>query len=197
MADLTALTGDTLWEHYDEAWMPDLDYNRETPRDLFRPFGVLPGHLLEWTKLLSQLDRARPLPWTPPVARRCFAQALSHGWDREHGGFMYAYGLDGTVVDDAKYHWVIAEAIGAAAMLAEREADQMYGRWYDRFWAYAMRHQVDRERGGWYPTLTRENRRLELSFTRGKSDFYHPLGAILLALSLAETRHSRGDEGAP
>lgn len=192
MVDLTALTGDTLWEHYDDRWVPDLDYNRATPRDLFRPFGVLPGHLLEWTKLLSQLEQARPSPWAAPVARRSFAQALSNAWDREYSGFIYAYDLAGTVVDDAKYHWVIAEAIGAAAMLAQPGADPMYGRWYDRFWAYAMRHQVDRERGGWYPTLTRQNQRLELSFTRGKSDFYHPLGAILLTLSLAEARE-RGD----
>lgn len=57
------------------------------------------------------------------------------------------------------------------------------------------RGKIDRERGGWYAALTRENRPLELDFTRGKGDFYHPLGAILLALELAEPPASAA--GAP
>ena len=64
-----------------------------------------------------------------------------------------------------------------------------------RFWQYATQHQVDRARGGWYATLTRQNQRLELSFTRGKSDFYHPLGAILLALGLVEVAPPGRSEG--
>lgn len=179
--DLTAQTGGLLWEHYDAEWRADLAYNRATPRDLFRPYGVLSGHLLEWAKLLVLLDRARPTDWAVPTARRHFASATAHAWDERHGGFLYAFDLDGGIIDDAKYHWVIAEAIGAAAVLYAHTGDAAYLDWYERSWRHAWAHQIDHERGGWYTALTRDNRREELPFARGKGDFYHQVGACLLA----------------
>jgi mannose/cellobiose epimerase-like protein (N-acyl-D-glucosamine 2-epimerase family) len=62
--------------------------------------------------------------------------------------------------------------------------DETYRTWYDRSWDYAWNHQIDRARGGWYPALTRDGQRKEVDFARGKPDFYHPLGACLLALDV-------------
>ena len=49
---------------------------------------------------------------------------------------------------------------------------------------HAVDDQVDPTLGGWYPALTREGVRKEVDFARGKPDFYHPLGACLIALDV-------------
>ena len=46
-------------EHFDAAWTPLPEYNRAEVRDPFRPFGVTPGHGLEWSRLLLQMTRGR------------------------------------------------------------------------------------------------------------------------------------------
>lgn len=180
--DLAGQTGGLLWEHYDDGWRADLAYNRDRPDDMFRPWGVLSGHLLEWAKLLVLLDRARPTDWALPTARRFFAAATDHAWDAEFGGFVYSFALDGRIVDDRKYHWVIAEAIGASAALWAATGDHRYRDWYDRCWDWALAHQIDRERGGWWPGLARDGARIELPFAPGKPELYHPLGACLGSL---------------
>jgi mannose/cellobiose epimerase-like protein (N-acyl-D-glucosamine 2-epimerase family) len=179
IVDLGAETGGFLWEHYDEDWRPDLSYNRDTPRDMFRPWGVLSGHLMEWAKLLVLLDASRPLPWALPEAERLFALAIAHGWDEEHGGLIYSFDLQDVPVDTDKYHWTIAEAIGAAALLHGRTGHPAYREWHARFWHWALDHQIDRERGGWFPGLSRDGSLLDLPFARGKPEIYHPLGACL------------------
>ncbi|WP_240601787.1 AGE family epimerase/isomerase [Oleiagrimonas sp. MCCC 1A03011] len=50
-------TNGLIWEHYDENWNVDWDYNRDNPKHLFRPWGFQPGHQTEWAKLLLILDR--------------------------------------------------------------------------------------------------------------------------------------------
>ncbi len=177
--DLGAETGGFLWEHYDEEWRADLSYNRETPRDMFRPWGVLSGHLMEWAKLLGHLDAARPAPWALPHAERRFALAIEHGWDDDHGGLLYSFDLQGVTVDADKYHWTIAEAIGAAAALHHATGLAPYRAWHARFWQWALDHQIDRKRGGWFPGLARDGAPIDLPFARGKPEIYHPLGACL------------------
>jgi mannose/cellobiose epimerase-like protein (N-acyl-D-glucosamine 2-epimerase family) len=181
--DLAAQTGGLLWEHYDADWRADLAYNRDAPDDMFRPWGVLSGHLLEWAKLLVLLQRARPNGWALPVARRFFAEATGRAWDETHDGFLYSFALDGSIVDERKYHWVIAEAIGAAAALWVVTGDDGYRRWYDRCWAWALARQID-PAGGWWPGLARDGTRLDLPFALGKPELYHPLGACLGPLEM-------------
>ena len=45
-------------EHFDEQWRPLPDYNADQPRHPFRPFGITPGHGLEWARLLLQVRAA-------------------------------------------------------------------------------------------------------------------------------------------
>lgn len=179
--DLPAQTGGLLWEHYDENWTADLDYHRDVPRDMFRPWGVLTGHLMEWAKLLVHLHRARPEPWQMETAAAFFDAAIRHGHDPGRGGLVYSFDLDGNPVDTDRYHWTIAEAIGAAAALAAATGDPRYRDWHRAFWDWALAHQVDRERGGWLPALDADGRLIDLPFARGKPEVYHPLGACLEA----------------
>ena len=182
--DLPEQTRCLLWEHYDQVWRADLLYNKETPFHLLRPYGVLSGHLLEWAKLLVLLERERPTDWAMPAARCFFTAAIEHAWDGEYGGFQYAFDLDGSIVDYDKYHWTISEAIGSAVAMLGQTGEPSFRHWYDASWQYAIDHQIDHYLGGWYPVLTRDGTRKEVAYARGKPDFYHPLGACLLALDV-------------
>ena len=99
----------------------------------------------------------------------------------------YGMAPDGSICDDGKYHWVQAESLAAAAVLAVRTGDPRYWQWYDRIWAYCWTHFVDHEHGAWFRILHRDNR----NTTREKSNAgkvdYHNMGAcydVLGALGL-------------
>ena len=105
-------------EHFDERWRPLPDYNADEPADPFRPFGITPGHGLEWARLLLQVRSALPAPpgWLLDAARGLFARATEEGWQAE-GGFVYTTDHEGRPVVTDRMHWVVTEAIGAAAVL--------------------------------------------------------------------------------
>jgi len=186
--DLARQAKDLVWEHFHLDWTVDWDYNREKPRDLFRPYGYLTGHLVEWAKLLLLLEQKRPSPWLLPTAQHLYATATERGWDPRHGGFLYSFAPDGTIVDDQKYYWVMAEAVGAAALLYIRTGDPGYLGWYNRTWEYIWEHMVDHRFGGWYSLLSRDNERLQPDFSRGKVDFYHQLSACIVAACALEAQ---------
>jgi mannose/cellobiose epimerase-like protein (N-acyl-D-glucosamine 2-epimerase family) len=175
--DLAARTDGLVWEHYDESWNIDWDYHRDDPKHLFRPWGFQPGHQTEWAKLLLILDRHAPQDWLVATARHLFDTALARAWDSEFGGICYGFAPDGAICDDDKYFWVQAESIAAAALLAERTGDARYVDWYDKLWAYAWQHFVDRKYGAWYRILDRQNRKYsDEKSPAGKTD-YHTMGA--------------------
>jgi glucose-6-phosphate isomerase len=175
--------GGDIWEHYriDPAgdWTPDWDYNRDDRSNIFRPWGYQPGHFTEWAKLLCQLDAHLPRPWHLPRARALFDRAWAVAWDREHGGMHYGFAPDGTICDGAKYHWVQAETLAAAALLALRSGDARYWAAYDDMWRWCWAHFVDHEQGAWFRILSADN----LNLTREKSPAgkvdYHDIGACL------------------
>jgi mannose/cellobiose epimerase-like protein (N-acyl-D-glucosamine 2-epimerase family) len=121
---LAAANDGDVWEHYtrgpDGEWTADWDYNRDDRSNIFRPWGYQPGHFTEWAKLLLQLDAHAPRDWHLPRARELFDRAWSASWDGEHGGLHYGFAPDGSICDGAKYHWVQAETMAAAALLAAR-----------------------------------------------------------------------------
>ena len=69
------------------------------------------------------------------------------------GGIPYGFDLDGKVCDGAKYHWVQAESMAAAAILARRTGDASYQDWYQRIWQYCWQHFVDHQQGAWFRIL--------------------------------------------
>lgn len=119
-----------IYEHYSIAWEPDFEFNKDKPDDVFKPWGFQPGHLLEWSKLLLQLDQYKSVrihnnddddtKWRLPIAQYFFEAALK-GWDKERkGGFVYSLVPDNSlsIANNDKYKWVQAEGIAASSYLA-------------------------------------------------------------------------------
>ena len=109
-------------EHFDENWELVREFS---DGDVFRPYGLTPGHSLEWTRLLLQLWElgGRRLAWLPEAARALFAQATGPGWDAERGGFFYTLGWDGKPHHRNRLWWPAAEGVGAAAFLNVIDGD--------------------------------------------------------------------------
>ena len=186
--DLADKADGLVWEHYRTDWTHDWDYNKEDPQNLFKPYGYLPGHFTEWSKLLLILERYRPEDWMAPSARHLFDVALEKSWDHEKGGMHYTFSPEGEILDRDRYYWVLSETFAAAAALALRTGDDSYWDWYDKAWAYSERHMIDHDFGGWYRILDADNGKYDdLKSPPSKTD-YHPLGACyetLEALRLA------------
>lgn len=175
-----------IWEHYKDDWSVDWDYNRDDPKNLFRPYGYLPGHFVEWTKLLVLMHKARPEGWMLETARALFDKAVQQTWDEDRGGFDYTFAPDGENLDTDRYYWVLSEAIAAAALLADAQGDEGLWIWYDRFWDYSDKVLVDQVHGGWIRVTDRDGRPYDdLKSPPAKTD-YHPLSACAAALSVVE-----------
>jgi mannose/cellobiose epimerase-like protein (N-acyl-D-glucosamine 2-epimerase family) len=175
--DLADAAGGLVWEHYRTDWLVDWDYNRDDPNNLFRPYGYLPGHLVEWTKLLLWLERHRPPPWAPPRARHFYETALARAADLAHGGLHYSFAPDGTLLDLDKYYWVMSEAFAAAAALAVRTSEERFWQDYDQLWTYCWNHFVDHRYGGWYRLPAADGTRRETIKSPPAKTDYHPFCA--------------------
>jgi len=187
---LAERAGGLVWEHYREDLQIDWDYNRDDPKNLYRPWGFQPGHQTEWSKLLLTLHRYRPEAWMVERARELFDRALELCWDSAGGGILYGHAPDGSICDDDKYFWVQAESFAAAALLAEATGEEVYWQWYGKIWQFCWAHFVDQQRGAWYRILDRDNRKYsdEKSIAGGKCD-YHTLGACWEVLELLDRQH--------
>lgn len=165
--------GPRLNEHFDEHWRPLPDYNIVTPAHPFRPYGGTVGHWFEWARLAVQLHAALGddgPPWLLEQARERFARAIADGWDGD--GFVYTVDWDGNPVVRDRLHWVLCEAIGAAAVLGE---DERQSAWWD----LAEQRFIDREHGSWHHELDARNRPSSTVWN-GKPDVYHALQATLI-----------------
>jgi mannose/cellobiose epimerase-like protein (N-acyl-D-glucosamine 2-epimerase family) len=180
IGDFARASGWRVLEHFDADWRPLPDYNRDDPRHRFRPFGVTPGHGLEWSRLLLQLrsSLADQPDWLLDAAWGLFGRAVEDGWDAD-GGFVYTTDLEGRPVVRERLHWVVCEAIGAAATLHAVTGDDEYERWYRRCWDFAELHLLDRERGSWHHELDDALQPSEATWS-GKPDVYHALQATLI-----------------
>lgn len=179
--DITAANDWRLPEHFDDQWHMIADYGLHDTANLFRPYGSTIGHWIEWSRLLLQLhhavgDRA---PWLVPAAQRLFDGAVSEGWDAERGGFAFSTDWSGTVADADRYHWVLAEAIGASVALARTTGDDRYDDLYKLYWNYAADHLIESD-GSWVHQLDSLNRPSS-DVWDGKPDLYHALQATLFA----------------
>ncbi len=174
-------------EHFDADWQVLPDYNRDLPDHPFRPYGVTPGHALEWARLLLTLGASlrslgREAPtWLGEAAAALFDRAVREGWDAERGGFVYTTDWSGVPVVRARFHWVVAEAIGAAAALRRAAEDDYYAAWYATFWDYARGVFIDQSGGvSWVHEVDEEARPATVTWT-GRPDTYHAFQATLLS----------------
>jgi mannose/cellobiose epimerase-like protein (N-acyl-D-glucosamine 2-epimerase family) len=184
--ELADKAGGMVWEHYHEDWSIDWQYNKDDPHNLFKPYGFLPGHMTEWTKLLLLLERHRPRDWILPKAVQLYEAALARAADLEHGGLHYSFGPDGKLYDLDKYHWVHCETLAAAAGLAVRTGLKRYWQDYDRLWAYSWQHFIDHQYGCWFRVLSPDGKKHDdKKSPPGKTD-YHPFGACYEILRILE-----------
>lgn len=175
--ELAEAAGGLIWEHYDENWNPDWQYNIDKPDDLFKPWGFQPGHQSEWAKLLLQLNAIKPDAWYVERAKVLFDGAVTKGWDEEFGGLVYGFAPTGEFADANKYFWVQAESIAAAYRLYKVTGEPVYLEWYNRLWEYSWKHLVDHQYGAWFRVVGRDGSKLsDQKSPMGKVD-YHTLGA--------------------
>ena len=181
---VAAERGHRLPEHFDTSWTPLPEYNADRPADQFRPYGVTPGHLLEWARLLLQVE-ASPAggpSWLLEDARALFDRAVRIGWDADGApGFVYTTDWHDRPVVRHRMHWVQAEALATAAALARRTGEARYADLEGAWWEFVERHFVDRlpGAGSWFHELGPDNRPATGVWS-GKPDVYHAYQATLL-----------------
>ena len=205
MLAAASLTGDTAWlnraervsrfvvaaasangwripEHYDEAWRPLLDHHGDQPAHPFKPYGATIGHSFEWARLIVHLRAARGGHdrGLLDAAASLYDTAAVDGWAPDgEPGFVYTIDWDGTPVVADRLHWVLCEAIGAAAAMYAVTGDQRYARDYRAWWDHAAAFHLDHRRGGWFQQLDAHNRPAT-SVWSGKPDLYHSYQATLV-----------------
>lgn len=172
-------------EHFTAAMVPLPDFNADAKADPFRPFGVTPGHALEWARLLlslrAGLGEGAP-SWLAEAAAALAERAVADaGAPDGHEGFVYTTGFDGAPVVDLRLHWVVCEAIGAAAALFRATGNQRWAQRYEHWWAWAQRAFVDPADGSWVHELDATGRPSTVLW-EGRPDTYHALQATLVGV---------------
>ena len=77
-----------------------------------------------------------------------------------------------------------AEALAAAALLAERSGEARYWEHYEALWRYSWTHFIDHEHGAWWRLLDRRNHKYsDDKSPAGKVD-YHTMGACYEVLNV-------------
>ena len=174
-------------EHYDPGWRPQLELHRERPDDQFQPFGATVGHGLEWSRLLLHLHSAVATAaggaaprWLVDGAQQLFDRAVVDGWDVDGAaGFVYTTDWTGRPVVRQRLHWVVTEAIAAAAALYRLTGESRYRGRYTAWWGYADRYLIDRQQGSWHAELDPSNHPASTVW-QGKPDLYHAVQATLI-----------------
>ena len=176
-------TDGLIWEHYRPDFSPDWHYNKDDPKNLYRPWGFQPGHQTEWSKLLLMLYRHSSKPWLLARAQSLFDRAYQLAWDEQYHGLIYGFNPQGQWCDEDKYFWVQAESFAAAAMLYQATDDSKYLAQYNALWLYCWEHMIDHKYGAWFRVLSRNNTKYsnEKSAAGAKCD-YHSLGACFEVL---------------
>lgn len=186
-------------EHFDSQWNLIKDFNEDRPADPFRPFGLTPGHGIEWSRLAlhfwaavrhAQVDLAPELKdfvdSLPNLAYSLFTQALADGWNADgEPGIVYTTDFEGEPIVHERMHWTICEGIGAAAAFAtyaEESGDQEQlddmRQWFHTFIDFAREYLVE-EPGKWIHELDRNNRPSGVTWP-GKPDVYHAAQCMIV-----------------
>jgi len=179
--------GYLLPEHFGRDWRLLADYARDRPADSLRPWGMTPGHFVEWSHLLLRLEAAlaaqgsRPPAWLLEDAEGLFHSAIAHGWSPDgSAGLVYTIGWDLAPAVVNRPHWVQAEAAVAALALYRRTGDPAFAADYRDLWDYIDRVLVDRERGSWRQEVAPDGTPAGLIYPL-RDDLYHAYQATLAA----------------
>ncbi|OUI94004.1 sugar isomerase [Acetobacter indonesiensis] len=175
-------------EHYDRNWTYLADYNITRPTDDLRPYGLTPGHFVEWSHLLLKLEAAllresgTAPSWLLTDSIALFDSGIAAGWGRNgRPGLLYTVNNDIEPAVENRPHWVQAEALTAAAALLKRTGNVKYETWYQTLWDYIDLYMIDRHNGGWFQELDGENRPSDVVYP-GKADLYHAWQSTLTPL---------------
>ena len=175
--NLASQSQNQIWEHYDSSWKIDWEYNKDKPDDVYRPWGFQPGHQVEWSKLLLQLNMHSPEDWKIERSIYLFEKGTTMSIDKEYGGLVYGYSPDGNFTNDNKYFWVQAEALAASWRLYKITNKKDYYNFYISLWEYCWKNFVDHKYGAWFNILTRKGKQIDkIKSPLGKTD-YHTMGA--------------------
>lgn len=181
---------ETHWripEHFSATWEPLPDYNADKRADPFRPFGATGGHAFEWARLALHARAAEVAAGTAPAdvawladgAKALFERALADSWAVDGAdGLVYTVDFDGVPVVRERMHWVVTEALGAAAALFRATGDDHYAHWYAVWWEHAQKYFLDGT-GSWIHELSPTNQPSSTVW-EGKADIYHALQATLV-----------------
>jgi len=171
-----------IWEHYNQYWKPDWEYNINDPKHLFRPYGFLPGHFFEWSKLLMNIYRHEENNWLLEKSKSLFDISIENSWDKKNEGIFYTFDRENNILDTDKYYWVQAEMIASAAGLYKLTKNNYYLEWYNRSWDYVINNFSDEKYGGWYRVLNNKNEKYDNYKSPPAKTDYHPIAACNEAL---------------
>jgi mannose/cellobiose epimerase-like protein (N-acyl-D-glucosamine 2-epimerase family) len=170
-------------QRFDAGGQVDLQSGSEHPDDPFDPFGNVVGLDLEWARLIlglrELLGDSAPV-WILDAARALYSRAIADGWSAHDGGFVYTTDWHGSPLVRLRMHWVLAEAISAAATLATATGDDRYRADLDRWWQFAADHVIDPSNGSWRHELDARNQPSAVVW-QGRPDLYHSAHAALFA----------------
>jgi mannose/cellobiose epimerase-like protein (N-acyl-D-glucosamine 2-epimerase family) len=177
-----------LPEHFTADWTPLPEYNRDQPAHPFRPYGVTVGHQFEWARLCLHLRAALTEgrdghfcpPWLVDDAVALFDAAAGRGWAADgHDGFPYTLDWDDRPVVGARMHWVLCEAVAAAAVLAEVTGEARHRELAARWRAHGEARFADPATGSWHHELTPSGKVASGTWA-GQPDAYHLAQMLLL-----------------
>lgn len=180
---------DRIPEHFSSSWEPDLEKNRQTPDDPFKPYGATPGHGIEWARLITQwavstygADSGEAAPYIR-MAERLYNRAVTDAWNVDGvRGIVYTTDWNGSPVVHDRMHWTLAEAINTSAVLYRVTENEKYAKDYSEYMRYLDEVVLDHTCGSWFHQLDKNNE-LKQTVWPGKSDLYHALQAMLIPYS--------------
>ncbi|GGG19677.1 N-acyl-D-glucosamine 2-epimerase [Rhodococcoides trifolii] len=164
-------------EHFTPDWIPLLEYNSDDTTNQFKPYGATVGHGFEWARLLVQTG----VDDFVPAAQSIYDRAALDGWQPgPTPGFVYTTDWSGRPVVTSRLHWVLCEAIAAAATFARLTGDTRYENDYRIWWDVAAEYFVDHENGSWHHELDEHNASASTVWS-GKPDIYHAIQATWIS----------------
>ncbi|MBY3792506.1 AGE family epimerase/isomerase [Rhodococcus fascians] len=171
-------------EHFTAEWQPMLEYNSGDTANQFKPYGATVGHGFEWARLLAQANLVADSPGGHDyvaAAASLYHRAAQDGWQPGPSpGFVYTTDWTGRPVVTERLHWVLCEAIAAAATLGRRTGEDRYDNDYRAWWDVAADSFIDLVDGSWHHELDADNRPAATVWS-GKPDLYHAVQATWIS----------------